>query len=98
VSWLAKNILTEFDVTMLIPKHKETVMKTSIATFALALIFATSAIAKTERAPSTPVYPNNSMIEYNESVICGRVVLSDPDPGVRAQIRRDCAQHHSPGN
>jgi hypothetical protein len=96
VSWLAKNSLTRFDVTMLIPKQKETVMKTSIATFALALIFATSAIAKTESAPSTPVYPNNSMIEY--SVTCGRVVLSDPDPGIRAQIRRDCAQHHSPGN
>ena len=73
-------------------------MKTSIATFALALVLATSAIAKTERVPSAPVYPNNSMIEYNESVTCGRVVLSDPDPRIRTQIRRDCAHHHSPGN
>jgi hypothetical protein len=74
-------------------------MKTLIATFALVSILATSAIAKTEKAPSALVNSYNSAIENNEeSVICGRVVLSDPDPGIRAQIRRDCAQHHSPGN
>lgn len=83
---------------MLILKQKGIVMKALIVAFALASILATSAIAKTEKSPYTPVNSNSSAFEYNASVTCGRVVLSDPDPGIRAQIRRDCTQHHSPGN
>jgi hypothetical protein len=61
-------------------------MKTLIATFALASVVATSAVAKTEKNSATFVAPDNS-------VICGRVVLADPDPAIRAQLRRDCAHH-----
>ena len=61
-------------------------MRTLIATFALASIVATSAVAKTEKNGTTFVAPENS-------VICGRVVLADPDAGIRAQLLRDCAHH-----
>lgn len=61
-------------------------MKTLIATFALASVIATSAVAKTEKNGATFVRPDNS-------VVCGRVVLADPDPGIRAQLLRDCTHH-----
>jgi hypothetical protein len=61
-------------------------MKTLIATFALASIVATSAVAKTEKNTGAFAGPDNS-------VVCGRVVLADPDPRIRAQLRRDCALH-----
>jgi len=65
-------------------------MKTLIATFALASILATSAIAKTEKARATSVEPNNS-------VTCGRYVLTDPDPRIRADFQRNCDQYAHPG-
>ena len=61
-------------------------MKTSIATFALASVIATSAVAKTETKSATFVAPQNS-------VTCGRFVLTDPDPVIRAQLLRDCPPH-----
>jgi hypothetical protein len=61
-------------------------MKTLIATFVLASVVATSAVAKIEKNSATSVAPDNS-------VFCGRVVLADPDPAIRAQLRRDCAHH-----
>ena len=65
-------------------------MKTLIATFALASIVATSAVAKTEK--------NAGAFAGETTVACGRVVLADPDPGIRAQLRRDCAIHEGAGN
>jgi hypothetical protein len=65
-------------------------MKTLIATLALASIVATSAVARTEKTRATHVEPNNS-------VICGHAVLGDPDPGIRAGLLHDCAQHSNPG-
>jgi hypothetical protein len=61
-------------------------MKTLITTFALASVIATSAVAKTEKNAATSAKPDNS-------VVCGRVVLADPDPAIRAQLVRDCAHH-----
>jgi len=61
-------------------------MKTLLATIALASIAATSALAKNEKNSATFVGADNS-------VICGRVVLADPDPAIRAQLLRDCAHH-----
>ena len=66
-------------------------MKTLIATFALASIVATSAVAKTEKNHGAFVAPDNS-------VLCGRVVLADPDPAIRAQLQRDCAYHEGAAN
>jgi hypothetical protein len=66
-------------------------MKTLFATLALASIVATSAVAKNEKNSTTFVGPDNS-------VNCGRVVLADPDPGIRAQLRRDCAFHEGANN
>ena len=66
-------------------------MKTLIATLALASILAPSAIAKTEKARLNHFEPNNS-------VTCGRVVLTDPDPGIRASFLRDCAHYNGAGN
>jgi hypothetical protein len=71
---------------LILKTRKEIIMKTLIATFVLASVVATSAVAKNEKNSATFVAPDNS-------VICGRVVLADPDPGVRAQLRRDCAHH-----
>jgi hypothetical protein len=65
-------------------------MKTLIAMLALASIVATSAVAKTEKTRASHVEPNNS-------VVCGRAVLADPDPGIRAGLLHDCAQHANPG-
>jgi len=74
-------------MTMLIREiRKEIIMKTLIATLVLASVVATSAVARTEKNSATFVAPNNS-------VICGRVVLADPDPAIRAQLQRDCAHH-----
>ena len=64
-------------------------MKTLIATFALASVIATSAVAKTEK--NTGAFAGS-----DNSVVCGRVVLADPDPAIRAQLRRDCAFHDRP--
>jgi hypothetical protein len=58
-------------------------MKTLIVTFALASVIATSALAKTEKNRATFVEPDNS-------VICGRVVLTDPDPRIRSELLRNC--------
>jgi hypothetical protein len=66
-------------------------MKTLIATLAIASILATSAIAKSERSRAIPVEPTNS-------VVCGRIILTDPDPGIRAGFLRDCSHYESPGN
>jgi hypothetical protein len=61
-------------------------MKTLITALALASIVATSAVAKIEKTRSLN-------FESNNSVVCGRVVLTDPDPAIRAQLQRDCAHH-----
>jgi len=59
-------------------------MKTLIATLALASIVATSAVAKTEKAFRADA----------NSVTCG----TDPDPGIRAALQRDCAGQYSAGS
>lgn len=61
-------------------------MKTLITALALASIAATSAAAKIER-------PRAINFEANNSISCGRVVLTDPDRAIRAQLLRDCAHH-----
>jgi len=61
-------------------------MKTLITALALASIVATSAVAKIEKTRSLN-------FESNNAVACGRVVLTDPDPAIRAQLQRDCAHH-----
>jgi hypothetical protein len=66
-------------------------MKTFIAALALASIVATSAVAKSEK--NQPVY-----VEPNNNVLCGRVILTDPDPAIRAQLLRDCPLHDGRGN
>jgi hypothetical protein len=66
-------------------------MKTLIATLAIASILATSAIAKTEKSRAIQAEPTNS-------VVCGRIILTDPDPGIRAGFLRDCSHYESPGN
>jgi len=66
-------------------------MKTFIAALALASIAATSAVAKNEKTQTIYVEPNNN-------VVCGRVILTDPDPAIRAQLLRDCALHDGRGN
>ena len=66
-------------------------MKTFIAALALASIAATSAVAKNEKTQTINVEPNNN-------VLCGRVILTDPDPAIRAQLLRDCALHDGRGN
>ena len=63
-------------------------MKTLITALALASIVATSAVAKIEKTGSLN-------FESNNSVVCGRVVLTDPDPAIRAQLQRDCTHHDS---
>jgi hypothetical protein len=66
-------------------------MKTLIATLAVASILATAALAKTERNRTSP-------LETNNSVTCGRYILADPDPGIRASFRRDCGHYERPGH
>ena len=66
-------------------------MKTLIATLAVAAILATAAVAKTEKSRAVAAEPNNS-------VTCGRYVLTDPDPGIRASSLRDCAHFERPGS
>jgi hypothetical protein len=61
-------------------------MKTLVTTFALASVIATSAVAKSEKNGATFARPDNS-------VVCGRVVLADPDPAIRVQLLRDCAHY-----
>jgi hypothetical protein len=61
-------------------------MKTLITTFALASVIATSAVAKNEKNGTAFARPDNA-------VVCGRVVLADPDPAIRAQLQRECAHH-----
>ena len=34
----------------------------------------------------------------NNSVTCGRYILTDPDPGIRASFLRDCGHFERPGN
>jgi hypothetical protein len=66
-------------------------MKTLIATLTVASILATSALAKTEKL--RPGY-----VEPSHSVTCGRCVLTDPDPGIRASFLRECGHFERPGN
>jgi hypothetical protein len=66
-------------------------MKTLIATLSVASILATSAFVKTEKARAAGAEPNNS-------VICGRDILTDPDLGIRASFPRDCEHFERPGN
>jgi hypothetical protein len=56
-------------------------MKT--ATFALASAVTTSAVAKTEK----------DRARFVKSLTRGRIVLADPDPIIRAEFLRECAQH-----
>ncbi len=65
-------------------------MKALIASFALVSIIATSAVAKNEKTAPTFIEPSNS-------VTCGHIVLTDPDPRIRAVLLRDCL-HHSGAN
>jgi hypothetical protein len=58
---------------------------------AVGSILATPALAKTEKARATSLEPSNS-------VTCGRYVLTDPDPGIRATFLRDCGHFERPGN
>jgi hypothetical protein len=67
-------------------------MKTLTITIALASMIATSAVAKTDRT-RTGVGPNQSTNELSRSAYCGRSVLTDPDPRIRAVFLRDCAYH-----
>jgi hypothetical protein len=66
-------------------------MKTLIATLAVAAILTAAAFAKTDKARTVTAGPNNS-------VTCGRYVLTDPDPGIRASFLRDCGHFESPGS
>ena len=68
-------------------------MKTFISTCAIVSILATTAVAKIEKIPAARVEPDNSAIE--NSVTCGRVVLTDPDTRIRSAFLRDCAHHNS---
>jgi hypothetical protein len=70
---------------------KERFMKTLIATLAVASILATAALAKTEKN-------RTSAVETSNSVTCGRHVLADPDPGIRASFLRDCGHFERPGH
>jgi hypothetical protein len=67
-------------------------MKT-LTTIVLVSIFATSAVAKTDRTRTTGLEPNQSANELGRSAYCGRTVLTDPDPRIRAASLRDCAYH-----
>ncbi len=67
-------------------------MKAFISTCAIASILATTAVAKVETTPAYRVDPDNSAIE--NSVTCGRVVLTDPDTRIRSAFLRDCAHHN----
>jgi hypothetical protein len=60
-------------------------MKLLIAMVAVASILVTPAGAKTKKARPERAQPNNS-------VTCGRIVFTDPDPSIRAQFLRDCAR------
>jgi len=68
-------------------------MKTSIATLALAAIVAASAVAvaKTDRTRAIHVGPANL-------VTCGGMALADPDPGIRLQLLRDCNGQDAAGS
>ena len=66
-------------------------MKTLIATLAVASILATAALAKIEKN-------RTSAVETSNSVTCGRHVLADPDPGIRASFLRDCGHFERPGH
>jgi hypothetical protein len=68
-------------------------MKTLTITIALASMLATSAVAKTDRTRTPGVEPNQSTNEFSRSAYCGRSVLTDPDPRIRAVFLRDCAYH-----
>jgi hypothetical protein len=68
-------------------------MKTLTITIVLASIIATSAVAKTDRTRTPSVEPNQSTNELSRSAFCGRSVLTDPDPRIRAVFLRDCAYH-----
>jgi hypothetical protein len=66
-------------------------MKTLFAALAFAAIVVAPSIAQAEESRATQAYTKNS-------VICGRLTLTDPDPRIRAGLLRDCTHHHSPGN
>ncbi len=68
-------------------------MKTLSITIVLASIIATSAVAKTDGNRIPGVEPNQSTNEFSRSAFCGRSVLTDPDPRIRAGFLRDCAYH-----
>jgi hypothetical protein len=72
---------------LILQQETEITVKTLIAAFALASIVAPSAIAKTEKIAPTFIEPSNL-------VMCGRVVLADPDPRIRAELLRDCTHHN----
>jgi hypothetical protein len=59
----------------------------------LVSITVTSAVAKTDKNRTTGVEPNQSASELGRSAYCGRTVLTDPDPRIRAVFLRDCAYH-----
>jgi hypothetical protein len=72
---------------------EEFVMKTLTITIVLASMIATPAVAKTDRTRTPGVESNQSANELSTSAYCGRSVLTDPDPRIRAVFLRDCAYH-----
>jgi hypothetical protein len=69
-------------------------MKTLITALAVAVILATSAIAKTERTKTAHPYPNDSVTRIprpSSTIYCHfHHGETDPDPRVRLQLVRDC--------
>jgi hypothetical protein len=63
-------------------------MKTLIT--ALAVILATSAVAKTERTKAVHIQANNAGTQVNNAYCQFRHAHADPDPRIRLQILRDC--------
>jgi hypothetical protein len=84
-------------------KTGECVMKTLIT--ALAVILATSAVAKTQRTKAARIQPYNSGTQpYNSGTQVNNAFCqfhyahTDPDPRIRLQILRDCRFWESPGD
>lgn len=70
-------------------------------TFFIALTFAaalaTSAVAKTDKVrPAAQPAASAGIASTSNSVTCGHLVLTDPDPAIRGSFARECAHHERP--